>query len=368
MSNAQSQSGSSEGEYEDDAVIPDAQWQSQTQNLTEPPPSSAESALSSSAQPSKPAIPMQKRRRVTRACDECRRKKIKCDGKQPCTHCTVYSYECTYDQPSNRRRNPAPQYVEQLETRLQRAEALLKTVLPDVDLSDPNCNIGAPQRMSSSVKQEIQLQQPNQMRPWATLEKHQEGIDGEKDSMLESMVANTGSLDLDEAGNWDFHGSSSGRVFLRKMREQFGDLMGHLNPETRSSPFMNYRGSGSQSASSPKSVVESPSNPKQVFTHDLPRKNCALLLSGNSLDDAGAILRLVHQPSYYAMLDRIYDVPQEEFGDEENRFIPLLYSVLALGTLFAKAEQSELQTNGYGNAIDQGQAMMNQNITFCSIR
>lgn len=36
--------------------------------------------------------PMQKRRRVTRACDECRRKKIKCDGKQPCTHCTVYSY------------------------------------------------------------------------------------------------------------------------------------------------------------------------------------------------------------------------------------------------------------------------------------
>lgn len=35
---------------------------------------------------------MQKRRRVTRACDECRRKKIKCDGKQPCTHCTVYSY------------------------------------------------------------------------------------------------------------------------------------------------------------------------------------------------------------------------------------------------------------------------------------
>lgn len=37
------------------------------------------------------SLPM-KRRRVGRACDECRRKKIKCDGKQPCTHCTVYSY------------------------------------------------------------------------------------------------------------------------------------------------------------------------------------------------------------------------------------------------------------------------------------
>lgn len=41
---------------------------------------------------SKQSGPVQKRRRVTRACDECRRKKIKCDGNQPCTHCTVYSY------------------------------------------------------------------------------------------------------------------------------------------------------------------------------------------------------------------------------------------------------------------------------------
>lgn len=42
-----------------------------------------------------PNMPVQKRRRVTRACDECRRKKIKCDGKQPCTHCSVYSYGST---------------------------------------------------------------------------------------------------------------------------------------------------------------------------------------------------------------------------------------------------------------------------------
>lgn len=50
--------------------------------------SDADPALSMSSQ----SVPMQKRRRVGRACDECRRKKIKCDGKQPCTHCTVYSY------------------------------------------------------------------------------------------------------------------------------------------------------------------------------------------------------------------------------------------------------------------------------------
>jgi hypothetical protein len=46
----------------------------------------------STSQPPRAPAPLQKRRRVTRACDECRRKKIKCDGKIPCTHCTVYSY------------------------------------------------------------------------------------------------------------------------------------------------------------------------------------------------------------------------------------------------------------------------------------
>ena len=50
-----------------------------------------EAPSDSSSRPG-PPVPLQQRRRVTRACDECRRKKIKCDGKQPCTHCQVYSY------------------------------------------------------------------------------------------------------------------------------------------------------------------------------------------------------------------------------------------------------------------------------------
>jgi hypothetical protein len=53
---------------------------------------SAEEEEHSQGPETKAPPPLQKRRRVTRACDECRRKKIKCDGKQPCTHCTVYSY------------------------------------------------------------------------------------------------------------------------------------------------------------------------------------------------------------------------------------------------------------------------------------
>lgn len=75
-------------------MVEEGQWQTQNlQGMSQTSPS-AESSNPSASQIPKTPIPisMQKRRRVTRACDECRRKKIKCDGKQPCTHCTVYSY------------------------------------------------------------------------------------------------------------------------------------------------------------------------------------------------------------------------------------------------------------------------------------
>lgn len=260
--------------------------------------------------------------------------------------------ECTYDQPSNRRRNPAPQYVEALENRLRRAEDLLKTVLPDVDLGDPNLDIGAPQRMRSAVKNEPQ---PHvQQRPWVPLERNQQGNEGDKDSMLESMVAVTGSLDLDDEGHWDFHGHSSGRVFLRRMREQFGALVGKGNPGNM--PFKTYK--SAKPLDSPKALGESPIDRNLPITHELPDKHCAQLLCKNALDDAGALLRLEHRPTFLLMFDRVYDTPVEEFGDEENRFVPLLYAVIALGTLFAKAEESLLQKNGYDSAIDQGWARM----------
>lgn len=79
------------------ATAPTTQWPPQQQQPQEDqmqvsPTGTAVDAAADAAPPPRNAPPMQKRRRVTRACDECRRKKIKCDGKQPCTHCTVYSY------------------------------------------------------------------------------------------------------------------------------------------------------------------------------------------------------------------------------------------------------------------------------------
>ena len=171
--------------------------------------------------------------------------------------------------------------------------------------------------------------------------------------MLESMVTNTGSLDLDDQGNWDFRGHSSGTVFLRKMREQFGDLMGQTADGQHALPFLRAE-TISQSIESPNSSADRLQDPNLPNTRDLCAKSCALMLTSNALDDACAILRLVHRPTFDAMLHRIYDTPPKSFGDEEKNFLPQLYAVIALGTLFASAEQSALQRFGYDNAFEQG--------------
>lgn len=258
---------------------------------------------------------------------------------------TNASTDCTYDQPSNRRRNPAPQYIEALENRLHRAEALLKTVLPNVDLNGPNLDAAILQR------QQLSQSAPPQANPGDSPPNK-----SEQDAQLRSMIASTGQLDLDESGHWDFHGGSSGTVFVRRMREQFGGLLGG-DKSTPMLPRIPRPAAMPPTFDSPRSSVESPMEAGLPNTVDLPSRETAKVLCVNSLNCACSLLRFVHQPSFYEMFDRIYDVPAENFGDEENRFLPLLYAVLALGCMFHSDladDPNGPSGNTYRAKIDQG--------------
>ncbi|GJJ76819.1 hypothetical protein EMPS_09178 [Entomortierella parvispora] len=66
-----------------------------------------------------------KRRRLTQACDVCRKKKIKCDGLKPtCANCAKVDANCTY-LPSMKKRGPRQGYIELLEKRLDKMEQML---------------------------------------------------------------------------------------------------------------------------------------------------------------------------------------------------------------------------------------------------
>ncbi|KAI0799241.1 hypothetical protein GGR55DRAFT_670571 [Xylaria sp. FL0064] len=301
-----------------------------------------EAPSDSSSRPG-PPVPLQQRRRVTRACDECRRKKIKCDGKQPCTHCQVYSYECTYDKPSNRRRNPAPQYIEALENKLSRAETLLRKFMPDVDLNDPN--------LDPAVQQEFRMREQARQKAAATQKKDQPNL-GASDGQLQSMVSSAGQLDLNESGDYDFHGTSSGSVFFKQMKKQFRTLLGR----DYQIPFMPRppRPLGVTTLDSPRPAPSSPwAITSSSSTPNLPSKERALALCSESLDNATCLLRIVHKPTFYAMLDRLYEKPSGEFGIEDKRDLALAYAAMALGCMYNVSDDQVVNSPPYKRSIDE---------------
>ena len=266
--------------------------------------------------------------------------------------------ECTFDQPSNRRRNPAPQYIEALENRLQRAEALLRQFVPDIDLSDPNFEVAARRKatmggMGHQAQMQAESVQSESSRPGTSGAGND---DDDSDAQLRSMIETTGQLEIDECGHWDFHGGSSGAVFLKRMREQFSGLLG----EDPKSPFLPRISNAARTQKfsvieSPRSSGGSPLDSGLPNVLDLPSKQVAMDLIGKALNCACALLRFVHHPTFYKMFDRIYETPPENFGDEENRFLPLLYVTLALGCMFVddKGKQGDSEVS-YREGIDQG--------------
>ncbi|KAI0168990.1 hypothetical protein GGR52DRAFT_500463 [Hypoxylon sp. FL1284] len=75
------------------------------------------------------SIPPRKRSKVSRACDECRRKKVKCDavsenGEEPCSNCRRSSIQCLFSR-IPQKRGPSKGYIKELADRINSIEGKL---------------------------------------------------------------------------------------------------------------------------------------------------------------------------------------------------------------------------------------------------
>lgn len=218
---------------------------------------------------------------------------------------------------------------------------LLRAVLPGVDLADPRFETSGVEEILSDLKKNSSSGSSADSEA-----KQQQNSEQCDESLLESMVDNTGSLDLDDQGHWDYHGHSSGLIFVRRLRKQFGNLV----PERPPSKFQHI----SHILEGAKSASESPVDSHLSPVHDLPPKDVARGLCNNALDDACCVLQFMHKPSFNHMFERIYDTPVEQFSNKENTFLPVLYLALAVGCLFRGVGDSTLDKSGYEPAVDQG--------------
>lgn len=260
----------------------------------------------------------------------------------------ILTVPSTYDQPSNRRRNATPQYIEALESQLKRAKALLHVVFPTVDLNDPNIDAHLQSGLLPQLPVAPGRQQSVPTDPLLVHSHVKQPAADVDDSHLEAMVKATGHLDIDEEGHWDYHGHSSGVSFMSGLK-QFGEMF-QIPPD--SSPHLKHRlmSQGPPSPTSTKSTVESSAALAGIA--DLPDRDEARLLCDSALVDASAMLRVVHLPTFYKQFDRMYELSPEQYGSAETSFLPLLYAVLALGKLFSRNDE-ELDKVTYGTLVDE---------------
>lgn len=251
--------------------------------------------------------------------------------------------DCTYDQPSNRKRNPTPQYIEALENRLQHAEELLRTFIPDIDMNDADLDALVQKRHGVAARESRIKSEKNDQ-----LSGGEQEISAQ-DAELHSMIETTGQIALDDSGHWDFRGGSSGTVFLERMREKFGGLLGNNDAKATFPP---------KEIRPIYPLFDSPSSidsPLEINALELPNKQVARQLCYNSLHYACSLLRFVHEPSFYEMFEKIYNTPHSDFSSEEFRFLPLLYVVLALGCRFEAASTSpDVEEANFKASIEQG--------------
>ncbi|KAI8972440.1 fungal-specific transcription factor domain-containing protein [Trametes punicea] len=83
----------------------------------------------------KAAAEKQIRRRSSKACDQCRKSKCKCERsspQEPCRNCVMLGTPCTFLGPS-RKRGPPKGYIDAIEARLHQTEALIGILLSSRD-------------------------------------------------------------------------------------------------------------------------------------------------------------------------------------------------------------------------------------------
>ncbi|KAL9127898.1 MAG: hypothetical protein Q9217_003308 [Psora testacea] len=266
-----------------------------------------------------------KRRRIARACDMCRKKKIKCDGGMPaCKNCINYKTECIFTQVEKKRNPPkGTKYIEGLENRLGRMETLLKLsgLLNDGDgdrtdlgtlekrlQNHGNPSSGyTPDRSSKSDSQPQRLgcqdgtPQTEKMPTPKSLVTSPEPVK-EKEAEVEELSDMMCSLVTNNCGETRYLGSSSGfSIFSPKGIEW-------VNEKTGDTSFQDMVTSAG--AHDAKWAYWKPEIFGDIFARrtfqPLPPRDEALSLLRDYFDNFNCMFPLFHEPTFMHLVNRNY--------------------------------------------------------------
>ncbi|KAG1141523.1 hypothetical protein G6F37_009264 [Rhizopus arrhizus] len=259
-----------------------------------------------------------KRQRVSKACEQCRKKKVKCDGTSPlCTNCISLGIQCSYKE-STKKRGPPKGYIEAIEGRLHRLEALLGSIVQE---DDPRSQAILAELNAPLETAYGELVRPRPMRR-ETLSEEDERLMIKQDLNDDSPLSFTKSDELnnnedannsdniDESGQLRYYGKTSGFYMLRT-NKNLQDKLLHFNSKKRRQ---------SQSSSSSSLIVD---------PFEMPPKDLSEHLLDLYFSNFYVLLPIVHKKSFmqswnknqvpHLLLNAIYAVASRVSSDPRVR-------------------------------------------------
>lgn len=218
--------------------------------------------------------------------------------------------------------------------------------MPDVDLADPSLDPAIQQEFRNRETARVKGRQAQSIKSTPSVRSEP------PDAHLTSMIDTIGQLELDDKGDWDFHGVSSGAVFLKRMKEHFRGMLGPVGK----APFLprSERTPGITSLDSPSTSAASPFSSVSTSYPELPPKDVARKLCYYSLSCATCLVRIVHVPTFYEQFEKMYEKSPDNLTPDEKHFLGLLYSVMALGCMYNNLDHSGSAGMVYRDATEEG--------------
>ncbi|CCD23419.1 Asg1p NDAI_0B03850 [Naumovozyma dairenensis CBS 421] len=302
---------------------------------------------------------MAKRRRVTRACDECRKKKVKCDGQQPCIHCTVYSYECTYNQPTKRSLQHLTTYAPS-KTNNSSSSPLKQTTNQVKSTSSSSNIIKLSQRTAPPVTALPTSTNNTTTRKYTTksirlqsqLDRYKLLFDG-----LFPTLPDINNLDIPTFLQICHNFRENSSFIDDIVKEYFfitndttsppqqSQLSRYGTPEGSGSIDSQLNGPGSAGSTNTFDLRQSDNNDKLPMGREikiiLPPKPIAIQFIKKTWEHCCVLLRIYHRPSFIKQVDELYETDPHNYSAKQMQFLPLCYSVIAVGALFSKSIANE---------------------------
>lgn len=272
--------------------------------------------------------------RIAQACDRCRSKKIRCDGKRPhCSQCLAVGFECKTSDKLSRRAYPRG-YTESLEDRVRQLESENTKLTNLLDIKDEQMEMMAKVESVSPLKKTEDS--PN--KPLTP------SVDSEDDEAYFAHQINT----LAEDGS--FHGSSAGGIFIDallvkleskdvKMRPQLGNLFANLGkPFVRGDGYCNFN----TNAKPTTNIINT--NPTNKFLDiDMPSRLTADKLISTYFHEWNtmyAILDQYHFLDSYQSLMNSFSIAEHSHDfsslEKSQMFIIITLIVASLGSIALK--------------------------------